>query len=87
MDSVRWCFSKQNIDDANRRILALTEKLSLPKIFVEDSKKLHSSSDGQKYGVSVPSLHARIPTNTLVLEKGYRPIVLSTIGTGCSIIP
>lgn len=68
--AVRWYFSKQNIDEANRRVLALTEKLSLPKVFTEDSAKLHSSSDGQKYGVSVPSLHARHSYKYFGLGKG-----------------
>jgi len=55
----RWYFSKENLDKANRRILAVTENLSLPNIFLNKKDILHTSSDGQKYNVSVPSLHAR----------------------------
>lgn len=68
--AVRWYFSKQNIDEANRRVLALTEKLSLPKIFSETQDRLHSSSDGQKFGVSVPSLLARHSYKYFGLGKG-----------------
>ena len=31
--TVRWYFSKENLDEANRRILYLTNCLSLPKVF------------------------------------------------------
>jgi TnpA family transposase len=56
--AVRWYLSKQNIEEANRRIITLTNELSLPKIFIKDKDKLHTSSDGQKFNVAVPSLHA-----------------------------
>lgn len=68
--AVRWHFSKRNIDEANRRVLALTDNLSLPKIFVEDAQKLHSSSDGQKYGVSVLSVLSRHSFKYFGLGKG-----------------
>lgn len=56
--AVRWYLSKQNIEESNRRIITLTNELSLPKIFIKDKNKLHTSSDGQKFNVAVPSLHA-----------------------------
>jgi len=66
--AVRWYFSKENLDEANRRILALINNLSLPKIFSKD--KLHTSSDGQKFNVSIPSLHARYSYKYFGFGKG-----------------
>ena len=57
--TVRWYFSKENLDEANRRILFLTNSLSLPKFFNKKKEELHTSSDGQKFNVSVSSLHSR----------------------------
>jgi len=55
---VRWFCSKKNIDEANRKITSLTRSLPLSEIFPENRKKLNTSSDGQKYDVTIPSLHA-----------------------------
>lgn len=68
--AVRWYFSKENIEEANRRVLSLTGSLSLPKIFQKDQQTLHTSSDGQKYGVCVPSLHARYSYKYFGMGKG-----------------
>jgi len=56
--AVRWFFSKENLDDANSKINSIINKLSLPNIYLDQSKSLHTSSDGQKFNVTVPSLHA-----------------------------
>lgn len=53
-----WYFSKQNIDEANKTVLDFINKLSLPKLFLNNYTELHTSSDGQKFNVSVPSVHA-----------------------------
>lgn len=55
---VRWFFSKDNIDEANRMVLDIVEKLSLPKIYLQKKDSLHTSSDGQKFNVTVPSINA-----------------------------
>jgi TnpA family transposase len=55
---VRWFFSKKNIDEANRKIISLTNSLPLSGIYLENREKLNTSSDGQKYDVTIPSLHA-----------------------------
>lgn len=68
--AVRWYFSKENVEEANRRVLSVTKSLSLPKIFLRDKQSLHTSSDGQKYGVSVPSMHARYSYKYFGTGKG-----------------
>ncbi|MCF2220637.1 transposase [Chryseobacterium sp. PS-8] len=55
---VRWFFSKDNIDEANQMILETTGKLSLPQIYLQKRDSLHTSSDGQKFNVSVPAINA-----------------------------
>jgi TnpA family transposase len=55
---VRWFFSKKNIDQANRKIISLINSLPLSGIYPENREKLNTSSDGQKYDVTIPSLHA-----------------------------
>ena len=55
---VRWFCSKKNIDEANRKIINLINNLPLSGIYPENREKLHTSSDGQKYDVTIPSLHA-----------------------------
>ena len=55
---VRWFCSIKNIDDANRKILSLIDSLPLSGIYLENPEKLNTSSDGQKYDVTIPSLHA-----------------------------
>jgi TnpA family transposase len=53
----RFC-SRKNIDRANRKIISLTNSLPLSCIYLENREKLNTSSDGQKYDVTIPSLHA-----------------------------
>ena len=55
---VRWFCSKKNIDQANRKIISLINTLPLSVIYLENREKLNTSSDGQKYDVTIPSLHA-----------------------------
>ena len=54
----RWFYSKKNIDEANRKINRLKNSLPLSVIYLENREKLNTSSDGQKYDVTIPSLHA-----------------------------
>jgi len=55
---VRWFCSKKNIDQANRKIISLINSLPLSGIYLENREKLNTSSDGQKYDVTITSLHA-----------------------------
>jgi TnpA family transposase len=56
--TVNWHFSLENVDAANDRILAFMDKLELPSVYLQDSDLRHTSSDGQKIEVVVPSLNA-----------------------------
>ncbi|GAB3343704.1 Tn3 family transposase [Marivirga atlantica] len=58
VNTIRWHFSTQNLSEANSRIVELTDRLSIPKHLKEVVEELHTSSDGQKFGVSVPSIHS-----------------------------
>src|SRR5680860_723956 len=51
--AIKWHFGNENIDDANRRIISLTNELSLPLLFQRKKDLLHTSSDGQKFNVMV----------------------------------
>jgi len=55
---VRWFCSIKNIDQATRKILSLIGSLPLSGIYLDNPEKLNTSSDGQKYDVTIPSLHA-----------------------------
>jgi hypothetical protein len=58
-NTVNWYFSAGNLDRANDRILELTEQLDLPKLYKRELDKTHTSSDGQKFSISVDSLVKR----------------------------
>ncbi len=55
---VKWYFSKENLDTANNKINSIINDLSLPKIYKKESNHNHTSSDGQKFSVTVPSINA-----------------------------
>ncbi|MBU2838311.1 transposase [Acidithiobacillus thiooxidans] len=67
---VNWYFSRQNVQDANDRILRLMDKMNLPNIYRQDSDVLHTSSDGQKFEVAVDSLNANYSFKYLGKNKG-----------------
>ena len=67
---VRWFCSKKNIDEANRKVIALTNSLPLSSIYLENQEKLNTSSDGQKYDVTIPSLHATHSSKYFGTGKG-----------------
>ena len=68
--AVNWHFSLQNVQDANDRILRLTNSMNLPNIYRRKSDKLHTSSDGQKLEVAVDSLNANYSFKYLGKDKG-----------------
>lgn len=57
-NTVNWYFSKQALEDANRCIVAMINKLVLSSVFVADLNQLHASGDGSKFNVGVESLLA-----------------------------
>jgi len=56
--TVNWYFSVENINGANDAILELTEQLDLPNLYRHELQTTHTSSDGQKFRISVDSLNA-----------------------------
>ena len=69
-NAVNWYFSLQNVQGANDRILRLTNRMSLPNIYRNQSDVLHTSSDGQKIEVAVDSLNANYSYKYLGKDKG-----------------
>ncbi len=57
-NTTNWYFTYENILHANDKILELLDQLQLPNIFKRDQKVTHTSSDGQKFNISVESLSA-----------------------------
>jgi len=53
---VNWYFNKENIDKASSIVNSLIEKLAVPEMYRRISNEFHTSSDGQKFNVIVPSL-------------------------------
>lgn len=67
---VRWFFNKKNLDEANQKLISFINSLPLSIIYLEDKEKLNTSSDGQKFNVSVPSLHASHSSKYFGTGKG-----------------
>ena len=57
-NTVSWYFSLENINQANDKMIALMDNLKLSKVFKADKQNVHTSSDGQKYGIAVESLNS-----------------------------
>jgi TnpA family transposase len=69
-NAVNWYFSLENVQDANDRILRLTDRMSLPNTHRKNPDALHTSSDGQKFEVAVDSLNANYSFKYLGKDKG-----------------
>ena len=57
-NTVNWYFSSDNLNAANNKILKLSDKLPLTKVFKRKDNLTHTSSDGKKYSIGVDSLNA-----------------------------
>ena len=69
-NTLNWYFSLANIQAANDRVLQCMDRLELPNIYRNKDDLLHTSSDGQKFGVSVDSLNANYAFKYLGKDKG-----------------
>lgn len=69
-NTINWYFSLQNIQEANDRILQFSDRLNLPNIYRQETDVLHTSSDGQKFEVTVDSLNANYSFKYLGKNKG-----------------
>ena len=65
-----WYFSLDNINKANDKVIGFIDKLELPKVFKSNKEKTHTSSDGQKFKISVDSLNANYSYKYFGQEKG-----------------
>lgn len=69
-NTVNWYFSPENLQNANAKIVNFLNNLELPNFFRRSQDRLHTSSDGQKYAVSVPSLNANHSFKYFGNDKG-----------------
>ncbi len=69
-NTVNWYFSLANVQSANDRILQVLDRMDLPNIYRQKPDLLHTSSDGQKFEVSVDSLNANYSFKYLGKDKG-----------------
>jgi hypothetical protein len=56
--TINGYFTLDTLHAANDRVLQFMDRLELPEIYRRHAGRLHTSSDGQKYGVAVDSLNA-----------------------------
>ncbi|MCY7344730.1 MAG: Tn3 family transposase [Pyrinomonadaceae bacterium] len=69
-NTVNWFLSNENLLAANSHLVDFIGHMELPNLYRRNQYKLHTSSDGQKYGVSVPSLNANYSFKYFGQEKG-----------------
>jgi len=69
-NTVKWCFSLNNLKKANDSIVHLIHNLALSEVFIDDPNNLHSSSDGRKVNVKVDSLIASWSFKYFGKDKG-----------------
>ncbi len=57
-NTINWYYTVDNLNNANNKIIELTEKMQLKNLFKDNQDITHTSSDGQKFGISVDSLNS-----------------------------
>ncbi len=57
-NTANWYFSLENLLAANDKVLSFIDAMSLADVYRNDPERLHTSSDGQKFELSVESLLA-----------------------------
>jgi TnpA family transposase len=68
--TVNGYFTLENLHAANDLILKIMDQLELPEVYRRQAGRLHTSSDGQKYGVAVESLNANYSFKYLGKDAG-----------------
>jgi TnpA family transposase len=68
--TVNGYFTLENLLAANDLVLTFMDRLELPEVYRRQAGMLHTSSDGQKYGVAVESLNANYSFKYLGKEPG-----------------
>ena len=69
-NTVNWYFTVENLRNANKQIVDFLASFELPNLYRRNLDRLHTSSDGQKYEVSVPSLNANYSYKYFGQNKG-----------------
>lgn len=69
-NTVNWYLSNENLLAANSHLVDFIGQMELPNLYRRYQDKLHTSSDGQKYEVSVPSLNANYSFKYFGQNKG-----------------
>ena len=69
-NTVNWYFTRENLRSANGTLSEFLDSLEIPNLYRRAQDKLHTSSDGQKYEVSVPSLNANYSFKYFGQNKG-----------------
>lgn len=69
-NTVNRYFTLDNLRSANRTLVEFLDALAISNLYRRASGKLHTSSDGQKYEVSVPSLNANYSFKYFGQNKG-----------------
>ncbi|MEI8363680.1 MAG: Tn3 family transposase [Betaproteobacteria bacterium] len=69
-NAINWYFSLDNVRATNDRVLQYMDRMEAPNIYRNQDDLLHTSSDGQKFGVSVDSLNANYSFKYLGKDKG-----------------
>jgi TnpA family transposase len=69
-NTVNWYFTLENLRNANKQIVDFLASFELPNLYLRNRNQLHTSSDGQKYEVSVPSLNANYSYKYFGQNKG-----------------
>ena len=73
-NTVNWYFTLENLRSANTKLVDFLALMELPNIYRRNSDHLHTSSDGQKYEVSVPSLNANYSFKYFGQNKGVSAV-------------
>jgi TnpA family transposase len=71
--TVNGYFTLENLHAANDHLLTFMDQLELPEVYRRHAGKLHTSSDGQKYGVAVESLNATYSFKYFGKDAGVSP--------------
>jgi hypothetical protein len=66
-------FTLDNLHAANDLILTFMDRSELPEVYRRQAGKLHTSSDGQKYGIAVDSLNANYSFKYFGKDAGVSP--------------
>jgi TnpA family transposase len=69
-NTVNRYFTLENLRSANQKLVEFLNSLEIPNLYRRASGKLHTSSDGQKYEVTVPSLNANYSFKYFGQNKG-----------------